>query len=235
MLRLDSCMGTWITVILWSWVYTVHNCTASNALCMLADWERKVFKSRRKLSNKRVGSRTMSCNVIGPATEKVRRPNIERRWWGMLTADGSWQTAGAADTRTQQAEVKRALTNSSDINKLPTTWMCILMTALPISVAPKNVPNGTRKCPHVMPARSNRGLGIWNRPPARRSFSKASITSHTKHYCCCFLWSLYVIGQTIIFLPCGFYLSFFFFSPNVSGWRLDVYRTSTHGVALVRI
>jgi len=52
-----------------------------------------------------------------------------------------------------------------------------------------------------------------------------------------FLWSPYVIGQTIIFLPCGFYLlPFFFFSaPNLSGWRLDVYHTFTHGVALVRI
>jgi len=54
------------------------------------------------------------------------------------------------------------------------------------------------------------------------------------------LWSPYVIGQTIIFLPCDFYLSFFllsFFlsSPNLSSRRLDVYRTSTHGVALVRI
>jgi len=78
----------------------------------------------------------------------------------MLTADGSWQTAGAADGRTEQAELKQALTNNSNINKLPTTWMCILMMALPISVAPKNEPNGTRKCPHVMPARSNRGLGI---------------------------------------------------------------------------
>ena len=39
----------------------------------------------------------------------------------------------------------------------------------------------------------------------------------------------------IIFLPCGFfffYLSFFFSSPNLSGRRLDVYHTSTHGVAL---
>jgi len=36
--------------------------------------------------------------------------------------------------------------------------------------------------------------------------------------------------MAIIFLPCGFYLSFFFFSsPNLSGRRLDVYRTSTHG------
>jgi len=35
---------------------------------------------------------------------------------------------------------------------------------------------------------------------------------------------------------CGFFLfSSFFRSPYVSGRRLDVYHTSTHGVALVRI
>jgi len=39
-------------------------------------------------------------------------------------------------------------------------------------------------------------------------------------------------GQAIIFLPCGFFL---FSSPNLRGRRLDVYHTSTHGVALVRI
>ena len=57
-----------------------------------------------------------------------------------------------------------------------------------------------------------------------------------------FLWSPYVIGQTIIFLPCDFYLSIyllllssFFSSPNLSGRRLDVYHTSTHGVASVQI
>ena len=50
-------------------------------------------------------------------------------------------------------------------------------------------------------------------------------------------WSPYVIGQTIIFLPCDFYLlsSFFLSSPNLSRRELDVYHTSTHGVALVRI
>jgi len=45
-------------------------------------------------------------------------------------------------------------------------------------------------------------------------------------------------GQAIIFLPCGFFcllLSIFFSSPNLSGRRLDVYYTYTHGVALVRI
>ena len=63
------------------------------------------------------------------------------------------------------------------------------------------------------------------------------------------LWSPYGIGQTIIFLwrpcvadadiiflPCGFYLSIFLYSsPNLSSYRLDVYHTSKHGVALVRI
>ena len=45
----------------------------------------------------------------------------------------------------------------------------------------------------------------------------------------------------IIFLPCNFFPSSFFFylfflsSPNLSGRRLDVCHTSTHGVALVRI
>jgi len=52
-----------------------------------------------------------------------------------------------------------------------------------------------------------------------------------------FLWPPYVIGAIII-LPCDFYLSFylsFLSSPNLSGRRLNVYHTLTHGVALVRI
>ena len=37
-------------------------------------------------------------------------------------------------------------------------------------------------------------------------------------------------------MPCNFFLSvFLFFSPNLSGRRLDVYHTLTHGVALARI
>ena len=54
------------------------------------------------------------------------------------------------------------------------------------------------------------------------------------------LWPPYGIGQAIIFLPSGFYLLSFFFlssfsSPTLSGRRLDVYHTSAHDVALVRI
>jgi len=35
-----------------------------------------------------------------------------------------------------------------------------------------------------------------------------------------------------MFLPCDLYL---FSSPNLSGRRVDVYHTSSHGVALVKI
>ena len=38
-----------------------------------------------------------------------------------------------------------------------------------------------------------------------------------------------------IFILWFLLLSFFFSSPNLSGRRVDVYHTSTHGVALVRI
>ena len=55
-----------------------------------------------------------------------------------------------------------------------------------------------------------------------------------------YLWSPYVIGQTIIFSSCFFFILLllllsFFSSPNLSGRRLDVYHTLAHGVALVRI
>ena len=52
---------------------------------------------------------------------------------------------------------------------------------------------------------------------------------------CCYMA---VIGGPLYFCPVvSFYLSIFFFfsSPNLSGHRLDLYHTSTHGVALMRI
>lgn len=55
------------------------------------------------------------------------------------------------------------------------TWMCILMSAFPISVAPKKVQKGTKKCPHVIPARSNRGLGIWGKSEAQSKSRNASV------------------------------------------------------------
>jgi len=53
------------------------------------------------------------------------------------------------------------------------------------------------------------------------------------------LWPPYVIGGHYIFalwfLSIYLLSSSFFSSPNLSGHRLDLYHTSTHGVALVRI
>jgi len=50
------------------------------------------------------------------------------------------------------------------------------------------------------------------------------------------LWPPCVADADIIFCSCGYFLlSFFFFLAILSGRRLDVYHTSTHGVALVRI
>ena len=48
-----------------------------------------------------------------------------------------------------------------------------------------------------------------------------------------YLWSPYVVGQTIIFSSCFFLLSSSFFSsPNLSGPRFDVYHTLAHGGGL---
>jgi len=54
------------------------------------------------------------------------------------------------------------------------------------------------------------------------SFIMAALRSRFGHYISQ-LWFLYI-----------FFLSFLS-SPNLSGCRLDVYHTSTHGVALLRI
>jgi len=50
----------------------------------------------------------------------------------------------------------------------------------------------------------------------------------------CLLWPPCAAYADIIFSSCGFFF-FFFSSPNLSGHRVDIYHTSTHGVALARI
>jgi len=46
------------------------------------------------------------------------------------------------------------------IAMMKTIWMCTFITAFPMVVARRKVFRGMRKYPHVMPARSKRGLGI---------------------------------------------------------------------------
>jgi len=78
----------------------------------------------------------------------------------------------------------------------------------------------------------------WRPPfsqiPLTSDFPPPSELSSGRVSCAKWLWPPCVADADIIFLPCGFYLCIFS-SPNLSGRRLDIYHTSTHGVALVRI
>jgi len=81
-----------------------------------------------------------------------------------------------------------------------------------------------------------RQLCTLKRTHTKEQFLKTSVDLRTGFVR--LLWPPYVIGGHNIFALwlLSFFLSIFFYSsPNLSGWRLDVYHTSTHGVALVRI
>jgi len=49
------------------------------------------------------------------------------------------------------------------------------------------------------------------------------------------LWPPCIADADILFYTCELYLSFFFSSLILNGRQLDVYHTSMHDVALVRI
>jgi len=69
----------------------------------------------------------------------------------------------------------------------------------------------------------------------------AALRSRCGHYIFILWFLLSFFFMAALRSRCGHYIfavvsfSFFFSSPNLSGRRLDVYHTSTHGVALVRI
>ena len=79
------------------------------------------------------------------------------------------------------------------------------------------------------------GTGRNGVPPPL--FGRATIRLGIGPHCSIisFLWSPYVMGQTI-FSCCGLFFFFFFFSsPNLNRRRSDVCHTSTHSAALVRL
>jgi len=66
-------------------------------------------------------------------------------------------------------------------------------------------------------------------------FGRATITLGIGPHSSCFYGRPeYIADADIILLPCGFFC-LLFSSPNLSGRTLDVYHTSTHSAALVRI
>jgi len=105
-------------------------------------------------------------------------------------------------------------------------------------------------CPHSMvnfgPLAAEIGLVVWCTPPNFNGFHILVVLLHGT--------PVVGVSQTLRRLTEGatyirqggrhvghgptflfFFLSSFFSSPNLSGRRLDVYHTSTHGVALVQI
>jgi len=72
-------------------------------------------------------------------------------------------------------------------------------------------------------------------PLNHRRQKELLVTSHPHSYfsfcvSACYVFALWFLSFFLLLLS-SFYIS----SPNLSGRRLDVYHTSTHGVALVRI
>ena len=55
--------------------------------------------------------------------------------------------------------------------------MCILTIAFPMSVAPKNVQNGIKKWPHVIPTRSKNGFGIEANSKMQKNSTRLTIYS----------------------------------------------------------
>jgi len=107
-----------------------------------------------------------------------------------------------------------------------------------ISAIGKNLlsSNISSTCPHNMvnfgQLAAEIGPVVWGHPCKFQRVSQTIIFSS-----CPFVMVALCNRETIIFLACYFYLLpiFFFSSPNLSGRKLDVYHTLTHGVALVRI
>ena len=68
---------------------------------------------------------------------------------------------------------------------------------------------------------------LWPLCVADADIIMVALCNRADHYILCPVISIFFLSS--------FFPSFFFPSPNLSGRRLDVYHTSTHGVALVRI
>jgi len=57
---------------------------------------------------------------------------------------------------------KSPLRNLKNRGNQKHTYIGVLINAFPIKVAVNNFQNGTESCPHMMPARSNKGFGTCN-------------------------------------------------------------------------
>jgi hypothetical protein len=75
-------------------------------------------------------------------------------------------------------------------------WMWTFIRALPRKVAVKKVRKGMRKCPQVMPARSNRGLGM-------EAHSRTVMNPYLCNICTSSSFNLSIIGTPFVFVVCS--------------------------------
>ena len=134
--------------------------------------------------------------------------------------------------------------------------VCLCVSTLSDRITPEpHVPSLTNfsaccLCPWLGPAPA-----CWRKAASHRlSAARGTGVRSQRRRSVPYLWPPHVIGQAIYIFMLWFlllmvalcnyifalwflsiYLSFFYSSLNLSGHRLDVYHTSTHGVALVQI
>jgi len=140
---------------------------------------------------------------------------------------GPLQLASKSQTASRSAQPTLHSSRQSD----PYTLQRAVNFALKIALSRGGSPSNTW---YLGFTRVNIPNGIMYSKSSTRVGYKA-FRCHAWAFC---LWPPCVADADIIFLPCGFFPSsifFFYSSPNLSSRRLDVYNTSTHGVALVQI
>jgi len=201
------------TLITGEWPWEVKSSRPSSR----SKWRPDLFKAKATIlsSSRRGQPWRIPSLYLGLSKEQVSRPKpFERQWWSLNTVVSSWDSQdmfsclGLGSVSTLVCLVL-ARVLSFHVSSCLMSCDCVLSVSL----------SGIAKC--LLCAETLAFLA------ERRPLGPSTDC----------LWSLYVIWQTIIFLACGFYVSssFFFSSPNLSGRRLDVYHTSTRGVALVQI
>ena len=137
------------------------------------------------------------------------------------------------------AAVDRAISNITACDKIHLMTVlhcdiCLFFDVFIKSFSPlwkASCQQNRKQCVVVCTTRSDINQHPWF--PDRNGFTASRSTGRNIGMDA-FLWPPCVADADIIFLPCDFYL-LFYSSPNLSGSRLDVYHTSPHDVALVRI
>jgi len=140
-----------------------------------------------------------------------------------------WMTLNRS--RWESREGKDSSSGAKSRHKAPVAlgWSALNLSFTTTSVLYSSLPNFALIVTYCLPCGSKyrHNTALFNRALKCSCACTDPFANHTSFY-------------IIMFLSCGFFYlllcSFYLFSwPNLSGRKLDVYHTSTHGAALVQI